>query len=253
MEEGAGIVTSRGDVHYVVTEHGVADLWGKNIRERAMALIEIAHPDHRAELLAAAKARHYVFPDQVAPSPRCPWEQPGAVHLASGETVLVRAVRVSDEPAVQGLFYHLSDESTYRRFLSHKRTHAHEEMQRLCSVDYASSMALVACAGDALEDIVALARYDVDPATNLAEIGIAVLDAWQRKGVGTLLFKRMQEIARARGLSGMSADLLVDNKPMLSIFQKSGMDVTLEAGAGTYAITARFDRGTSPPTHPDGA
>ncbi|TKC99757.1 acetyl-CoA hydrolase/transferase family protein [Polyangium fumosum] len=63
LEAGAGIVTSRGDVHYVVTEHGIADLWGKNIRERALALIDIAHPDHRADLLAAAKQRRYVFLD----------------------------------------------------------------------------------------------------------------------------------------------------------------------------------------------
>ena len=56
----SSIVTSRGDVHYVVTEYGAADLWGKSIRERAMALIDIAHPDHRAELLAAAKARRYI-------------------------------------------------------------------------------------------------------------------------------------------------------------------------------------------------
>lgn len=61
LEAGAGIVTSRGDVHYVVTEHGIADLWGKNIRQRALALIDIAHPDHRADLLAAAKQRRYVF------------------------------------------------------------------------------------------------------------------------------------------------------------------------------------------------
>ena len=62
LEEGAGVVTSRGDIHYVVTEYGVADLWGKNIRQRSMALIDIAHPDFRPELLAAAKARKYVFP-----------------------------------------------------------------------------------------------------------------------------------------------------------------------------------------------
>lgn len=62
FEEGAGVVTSRGDIHYVVTEYGIADLWGKNIRQRAQALIGIAHPDFRAELLAAARARHYVFP-----------------------------------------------------------------------------------------------------------------------------------------------------------------------------------------------
>jgi acyl-CoA hydrolase len=61
LDEGAGVVTSRGDVHYVVTEYGVADLWGKNIRDRANALITIAHPDFRSELLAAARAKRYVF------------------------------------------------------------------------------------------------------------------------------------------------------------------------------------------------
>jgi len=61
LEEGAGVVTSRGDIHYVVTEYGVADLWGKNIRQRAGALIDIAHPDFRTELCNAARARKYVF------------------------------------------------------------------------------------------------------------------------------------------------------------------------------------------------
>ncbi|HQU73165.1 MAG TPA: acetyl-CoA hydrolase/transferase C-terminal domain-containing protein, partial [Calditrichia bacterium] len=45
LQLGAGVVTTRGDVHYVVTEYGVADLWGKSVRERALALINIAHPD----------------------------------------------------------------------------------------------------------------------------------------------------------------------------------------------------------------
>jgi GNAT superfamily N-acetyltransferase len=240
VEEGAGIVTSRGDVHYVVTEYGVADLWGKNIRERAMALIEIAHPDHRAELLAAAKARRYVFPDQVAPR-ACSSPEPARVsRLASGETVLVRPVRLSDEPALQDLFYRLSDESTYLRFMAHKRVHDHEEMQRLCDLDDRSNMALVACAGEEHEDIVAMARYDVDPKTGLGDIGLVVLDAWQGKGIGTLLLGRMAEIARARGLVGLSADVLVDNQPMLRLFQKSGMDVKLELAGGVYGVTARF-------------
>jgi acyl-CoA hydrolase len=62
FEEGTGVVTSRGDIHYVVTEYGVADLWGKNIRQRAEALTGIAHPDFRAGLLAAARQRCYCFP-----------------------------------------------------------------------------------------------------------------------------------------------------------------------------------------------
>lgn len=61
FEEGTGVVTSRGDIHYAVTEYGIADLWGKSIRQRAEALIGIAHPDFRGELLAAARQRRYVF------------------------------------------------------------------------------------------------------------------------------------------------------------------------------------------------
>ena len=57
LAEGAGVVTSRGDVHYVVTEHGVADLRGRSLRERAAALIACAHPDFRDELRCAAKKR----------------------------------------------------------------------------------------------------------------------------------------------------------------------------------------------------
>ena len=57
LKQGAGVVTSRADVHYVVTEFGTAYLFGKNLRERAEALIGIAHPDHQAELEAAAKDR----------------------------------------------------------------------------------------------------------------------------------------------------------------------------------------------------
>lgn len=60
LKQGAGVVTTRADVHYVVTEHGVAHLFGKNLRERAEALIGIAHPDHRQELLDAARERRLI-------------------------------------------------------------------------------------------------------------------------------------------------------------------------------------------------
>jgi len=57
LKQGAGVVTSRADVHYVVTEHGVAHLFGKNLRERAEELIRIAHPKFREELEVAARER----------------------------------------------------------------------------------------------------------------------------------------------------------------------------------------------------
>ncbi len=242
LEEGAGVVTSRGDVHDVVTEYGVADLWGKNIRQRAMALIEIAHPDFRGELLAAAKARRFVFPDQVAPRAVYPWEEERQVALADGTRVTVRPVRLTDEKPLQDLFYRLSDESTYRRFMAFKRVHPHEDMQRLVSLDYQQNMGLVVSIREGgREEILAMARYDVDPATQLADIAFVVRDEWQGRGIGTLLMRRMGEIARARGLAGFTGDVLVTNKPMLAVFQNSGLAIRMELRQGSYHLTATFE------------
>jgi RimJ/RimL family protein N-acetyltransferase len=242
FEPGAGVVTSRGDVQYVVTEFGIADLWGKNIRQRAMSLIEIAHPDFRAELLAAAKERRYVFSDQVVPRGRVPWEETGQATLGSGEEVTVRPLLMSDEEPLQDLFYRLSNESTYTRFMAFKKAHPHEEMQALVNLDYESTMALVVTRHEgADEDIVAMSRYDVDPATRLADIAFVVRDEWQNKGVGTLLMRRMLEFARERGLAGFTGDVLVTNKAMMTVFQKSGLNVRMERDGDAYRLMAYID------------
>jgi acyl-CoA hydrolase len=252
FEAGAGVVTSRGDVHRVVTEYGVADLWGKNIRQRSMALIDIAHPDFRGELLAAAKERRYVFPDQVAPRATYPWERQRAEKLRDGTDVTVRPVRISDEESLQDLFYRLSDESTFRRFMAHKRTHTREEMQRLVDLDFEQSVALVLCFDDeeGAEQILAMCRYDVDPATELADIAFVVRDEWQRKGIGALLMRHMGEIARHSGLRGFTADVLTTNQAMLAVFQRSGLKVELERDDPLYHLTATFETpvrgGTTP-------
>jgi acetyl-CoA hydrolase len=60
LKQGAGVVTSRNHVRYVVTEYGIADLYGKTIRQRAYALINVAHPDFRADLKRIASELHYI-------------------------------------------------------------------------------------------------------------------------------------------------------------------------------------------------
>lgn len=241
FEEGAGVVTSRGDVHYVVTEYGVADLWGKNIRQRALALIEIAHPAFRAELMAAAKGRKYVLVDQAVPRREYPWEEARVEDLRTGEKVLVRPARLSDEEPLRDLFYRLTDESTYQRFLGYKRFHPHDEMQKLVDLDYQANMAFVAETPGDQPRLVAMCRYDVDMATNLADIAFVVQDDWQGKGVGTVLMRRMTDVARHRGLAGFSADVLTTNHGMLGIFHKSGLFVHTEREGNVYHLTATFD------------
>jgi acyl-CoA hydrolase/GNAT superfamily N-acetyltransferase len=241
LEAGTGIVTSRGDVHFVVTEYGIADLFGRNVRERTTALAEIAHPDFRSELIAHAKARHYVFPDQRAPNRAAAVEE-SVVRLKSGGSIRIRPLRMADEGELKDLFYRLSDESTYQRFMMHKKTHPHEEMAKLVDVDDEHSAALVVTReADESSELVAMARYDVDPATRLGDAAVVVLDAWQGKGVGTVLFRRLAELARDRGLSGFTADVLCGNPRMLAIFNKSGLRVETQLSGGVYHVTMRFE------------
>ena len=60
LDEGAGVTTSRGDVHWIVTEYGAVDLHGMNVRERVNALISVAHPKFREEIEKAAKLRNFI-------------------------------------------------------------------------------------------------------------------------------------------------------------------------------------------------
>ncbi len=100
LAEGAGVITTRGDIHYVVTEYGVAYLHGRNLRERAMSLIGIAHPDFRGELLYAAKRRRIVYSNQIMPPPATPYpaELETTATLNDGTEALLRPIRADDEP-----------------------------------------------------------------------------------------------------------------------------------------------------------
>lgn len=239
FDAGAGVVTSRGDVHYVVTEYGVADLWGKSVRERALALIDIAHPDHRAELLEQAKSKSYVFADQREPK----WfsrARPETLTLKGGEIVHIRPLRVTDERVLQDLLYRLSDDSTYQRFLGHKRAHPHAEIAQYTEFSDDLNAALVATNNQDVEELLAVARYDVDPKTRDAEVALVVRDEWQGRGLGSALFARLVRLAREQGLKGFTASVLSGNARMLSLFKASGLVVTDELRGGVHELLMRF-------------
>lgn len=238
FEAGAGVVTSRGDVHTVVTEYGVAELWGKSVRERAVALVSLAHPDFRAELLAAAKQRRFVLPGQPLPHAVYPWRESRLETLANGQTLRVRPIQLSDQRPLQDFLYRLSDESTYRRFLLHVKSHPSEELEALVSLDYRDAMGLLAVEPDT-EAVVGIIRYDAAP-TRLAEIAFVVRDDWQGKGVGTLLMRRAIALARAQGLLGFTAQVLVSNAPALALFSEAGLHIQAEREGELFHLEARF-------------
>lgn len=242
LEPGAGVVTSRGDVHYVVTEYGIADLWGKNIRERATALVEIAHPDFRVELINAAKKRHYVFPEQQVSRKTFASEYATHVELSTHERVVIRPVRLADESALQSLLYRLSEESTHMRFHGHKKSHPRNEVAAQVNADPELCRVFVAeLEGSESGDIIGLARYDLDRATRVGEVGLLVADTYQNRGLGTAMFSRLVAAARSAGLSGLSADVLPGNGRMLSVFNKSGLRVESKLDSGVYLVSMSFD------------
>ncbi|HRX85344.1 MAG TPA: GNAT family N-acetyltransferase [Phycisphaerae bacterium] len=245
LTRGAGVVTTRGDVHYVVTEFGVAYLHGKSVRERALALIEIAHPKFRPWLLGEAKGRRLVYLDQIEPEVRTPtypdrFEKPAVDK--EGEPLLLRPVRPSDEGRLHDLYYAMSDESLYKRFFQVRKVMPHATLQKLCNVDYEAEMSIVASAGSAeAPRIVGAASYTLDPAARSADVAFVVEDRAQGRGIGRLLLSHLMEIARTKGLTTFTADVLVTNGAMKHLFESVGGAQVGEAheGIARYHIPLR--------------
>ena len=125
LEAGDGVGIARSDVHYVITEYGIAYLFGKSIRERALALIEVSHPHWREDLLKAAKKLGYVRADQyLASQAAYSVHEERIVTLKNGPKVMIRPARAADAGALQGLFHRLSEDRRQRLlfFKSHDQS-----------------------------------------------------------------------------------------------------------------------------------
>jgi acyl-CoA hydrolase/GNAT superfamily N-acetyltransferase len=240
LTEGAGVVTTRGDVHYIVTEFGTAYLHGKSIRQRVMSLIGIAHPKFRAKLIQAAKAQKYIYPDQIefdSEKVRYPEEIETRKTLNDGTEIFFRPVKPTDEAALSEMLYSLSPSSIRTRYMTQTMTFPHKDLQQITNVDYSQNLAIVgtvpAVAG---EQIVGIAQYFLDPKTCAAEVAFLVQDEWQQKGMGTILLEYLTEIAKRRGVKSFYAKVLPTNKPMLTVFYNSGYKVNTEFDGEVYNI-----------------
>lgn len=245
LTQGAGVVSSRSAVRYVVTEFGIAHLHGKTIRERALALINIAHPKFRERLLSEAKALRYVYQDQILPpifEPLYPGQWEVIQVFGNDQEILFRPIKPTDERAVQEFFYQLPDQDIYYRFLSAMKVFPHRNTQAMCNIDYEHEMAIVGVTGEVgNETIIALGRYILDLKTNMAEVDFSVRAEWQRFGIGTFLVHYLCEIAKSKGISGFTAYVLGANRRMLSVFHRVGYVVHTHFSDGIYEVEFRFD------------
>ena len=239
LHEGSGVTVVRGDIHYVISEYGIAYLHGKNIRERAMELIAIAHPKFRPWLIEEAKKLNLIYKDQAfVPGKR--GEYPESLEaLRTGKTglqLMLRPVKISDEPALKDFFYALSENSMYRRFISSRRDMPHERLQEFVIIDYSQELVILATAVNReKEEVIGLGQYGIGREVHTAEVAFAVKDQYQNKGIGTELLNYLIYLGKRNSLLAFTAEVIYDNKPMLSIFEKAGFKI-VSSGSGIYEL-----------------
>ncbi|HNR31994.1 MAG TPA: GNAT family N-acetyltransferase [Candidatus Hydrogenedentes bacterium] len=245
LSQGAGVVTTRGDVHYVVTEYGSTYLHGKSVQERALALISIAHPKYREQLLREAIAAKYVRPEMADFGNKIvigPKDIRTTYLLHDGTQLIIRPVHPTDEPRVRELFYSLSQESLYTRFMSRMKWVPRKQVQEFVYIDHRNEVSIVATVPDADgEEIVAIGGYYLEAPTNRAEVAFVVRDAWQNLGIGSFLFKHLTNIARRNGIAGFTAEVLRENKSMQHVFNNSGLKTRSELTQGVYHYEMAFE------------
>jgi acyl-CoA hydrolase/GNAT superfamily N-acetyltransferase len=244
LTPGAGVVTTRGDIHYVVTEYGTAYLHGKSIQDRAMALISIAHPDYRAELLKKAVEYGYVVPELAGVEGKLfvyPKELTTTMVLDDGTKIKFRPIHPTDAGRMKDLFYKLSEGTIYYRFGWQMKKLPQKQIQDFIYIDHRNEVAIVGTVPEATgEVIVAFAGYYLDHKTNRAEIALVVLDEWQNKGIGSFMIKYLARIAQKDGISGFTAEIHTTNKTMQTVMHKLNGKVESLLGGNVYSMRSDF-------------
>ncbi|SHK22248.1 Acyl-CoA hydrolase [Desulfatibacillum alkenivorans DSM 16219] len=241
LSEGAGVATTRGDVNFVVTEYGIAELQGQSIYQRVMELAQIAHPKFRKELIEMAKERRYIFADQLPPpeDDLLFLEQYKSSRLLpNGKVVEFRPLLPSDEIDYRNFFYSLKEETIYYRFFHNKKTFSHEVVQKQwAAVDYRKNMSIIGLGPKGgYKEIIAIGSY-AESENGFAEVAFVTSESYQKQGIASYIIEVLERIARENGYKGFVATVIRDNIPMLRVFEKrypnlkscfDGGEITLE-------------------------
>ncbi|MDE3068859.1 MAG: GNAT family N-acetyltransferase [Verrucomicrobiota bacterium] len=245
LTPGAGVATTRAGVCYVVTEFGAAYLHGKSVQERALALISIAHPKFRADLLREAIQARYLaagLADKEGKILVGPKELRTTCLLADGSQINLRPIHPTDEPRMRDLFYKLSEATMYYRFMSHQKWISHRQIQEFVYIDHRNDVTLVGTLPQTYgEEIIAVASYYLDRKTNLAEVAFVVADAWQSRGLGACLLRQLIRVARRNGIRGFTAEVLMENKAMQAVVNKSNCKIQTRLNEKVYSYEMIFE------------
>jgi acyl-CoA hydrolase/GNAT superfamily N-acetyltransferase len=247
LSEGAGVATTRGDVNFVITEYGIAELKGKGIYQRVMELAQIAHPKFREELIEVAKKRHYIFADQMPPTTEDLLFLEGykyTLKLKNGKIVEFRPLLPSDEFAYRNFFYSLQEKTIYLRFFYKMRTFSHEVVQKQwSSVDYRKNMSIIGLVQKGgHKEIMAIGSYAEDD-DERAEVAFVVREDFQGHGVASCLLEILEKIAKENSYNSFSASVLRENAAMIRVFKKRYPNAKISVqGGAELQIQMDFDK-----------
>ena len=241
VEEFKNQFSLRESVDMVVTEYGVANMKGRTVRERAQALIDVAHPDDRPKLVEQAKEEKILYQDQIflAESAHLyPAEIATQHKFKGGQAVRFRAIKPSDEEGMRHLFYRFSDEAVYYRYFSPIKTMPHSKMQDYVNVDYRRYMSIVGQVGDVSKGkIIAEARFVKYPDRPSADLAFVVDEKYQGLGIASFMYEMLIRLARERGIKTFSADVLATNKAIIKVLEKGGLPIKARLDQGVYELT----------------
>ena len=240
LSEGAGVATTRGDVNFVITEYGIAELQGKSIYQRVMELAQIAHPKFREQLINVAKKHHYIFGDQLPPSTEDLLFLEGyksTFKLKDGKTAEFRPLLPSDEIAYRNFFYSLQEKTIYMRFFYRMRSFSHEVVQKQwASVDYRKNMSIIGLVQKGgHKEIIAIGTYAYDR-EQMAEIAFVVREDYQSMGIASYLLAVLEQIAKENNYLHFQASVLRENSAMIQVFKKRYPDLKISAQSGSEIL-----------------
>lgn len=243
--EDVAVVVPRGDVHYVVTEYGAVNLFGKSLQERAMAMISIAHPEFRDELFYEAKKMgllsaertlnesiHGVYPIHLEES----------VEIG-GEAVTIRPAKPVDERRIQEHFYSLDKDDVVARFFHEKTSFVHDEVKGVSLIDYIKDLTILAVVGEfGFGRVIGIGECLIDPASNEAEIAFSISKPYQKMGLGKLLLDKLASAARENGTSGLIAYTSAQNRGMIKLFKSLPYKVDSFFDGEMLKLSCKFDQ-----------
>ena len=158
--------------------------------------------------------------------------------LRDGTAVVIRAVRLDDAERMREASGKLSPEAVYLRLFAHKKELTEAGLKRLIDVDFQREVALVATIGTgAQESLIGGGRYvRTDDKGSAAEVAFMVDGRYQGQGIASRLLQHLAAIARAQGITRFEAEVLAENRPMLSVFARSGLGIERRREGGVVHV-----------------